>query len=156
MSKLNLTDNRIWNNLSQLLPEIECCEIAQQHLESCSQKIRGYWDSKNDFYEEIAFVNFPVVELFSRAVGIDRVARPGKFSDSDVALAERQKIVEEQIIPWIKLKFWLKVDSDDDEIGELTLILDANLKVVDENWSVDVESPFVVATQPKEKAIANF
>ena len=136
MSKLNLTDNRIWNNLSQLLPEIECCEIAQQHLESCSQKIRGYWDSKNDFYEEIAFVNFPVVELFSRAVGIDRV--------------------EEQIIPWIKLKFWLKVDSDDDEIGELTLILDANLKVVDENWSVDVESPFVVATRPKEKAIANF
>jgi len=134
MSKLNLTDNQIWNKLSQILPEIECCEIAQQHLESCSQKIRGYWDSKNDFYEEIAFVNFPVVELFSRAVGIDRV--------------------EEQIIPWIKLKFWLKVDSDDDEIGELTLVLDANLKVVDENWSVDVESPFVVATRPKEKAIA--
>lgn len=53
------------------------------------------------------------------------------------------------------------VDGDrdsaiDDEIGELTLILDANLKVVDENWSVDVESPFVVATRPKEKAIANF
>jgi hypothetical protein len=136
MSKLNLTDNQIWKNLSQLLPEIECCEIAKQHWESCSQKIRGYWDSKNDFYEEIAFVNFPVVELFSRGVGIDRV--------------------EEQILPWIKLKFWLKVDGDDDEIGELTLILDANLKVVDENWSVDVESPFVVATRPKEKAIANF
>lgn len=136
MSKLNLKDRSIWNNLSQLLPEIECCEIAQQHLESCSQKIRGYWDSKNYFYEEIAFVNFPVVELVSRAIGIDRV--------------------EEQIIPWIKLNFWLKVDGDDDEIGELTLILDPNLKVVDENWSVDVESPFVVATQPKEKAIANF
>ncbi|MDY6803198.1 MAG: hypothetical protein SXA11_05255 [Cyanobacteriota bacterium] len=141
MSKLNLTNRSILDNLSQLLPDIECCEIAKQHLESCSQKIRGYWDSKNDFYEEIAFVNFPVVELVSRAIGIDRV--------------------EEQIIPWIKLKFWLKVDGGneseiDDDIGELTLILDPNLKVVDENWSVDVESPFVVATQPKEKAIANF
>ncbi|MEG4807879.1 hypothetical protein QUA82_09645 [Microcoleus sp. F8-D3] len=57
---------------------------------------------------------------------------------------------------WIKLKFLLKADlsagennlvSDDgdDEIGELTLILDANLKVLDNNWSLDIESPFVVA-----------
>ena len=59
---------------------------------------------------------------------------------------------------WIKLKFLLKADlsavennlvSDDgdDEIGELTLILDANLKVVDENWSIDLESPFVAKIQ---------
>ncbi|MGL5065074.1 MAG: hypothetical protein ACRC62_34325 [Microcoleus sp.] len=32
-----------------------------------------------------------------------------------------------------------------DEIGELTLILYPNLKVIDENWSIDLESPFVVA-----------
>ncbi|NJS11568.1 MAG: hypothetical protein HC789_14940 [Microcoleus sp. CSU_2_2] len=35
-------------------------------------------------------------------------------------------------------------DDGDDEIGELTLILDANLKVIDENWSIDLESPFVI------------
>ena len=73
MSKLNLTDNEIWNNLSQILPEIECWEIAKQHLESCSQKIRGYWDSKNDFYEEIALVKFPVVELFN--IDYDKLRR---------------------------------------------------------------------------------
>lgn len=103
-------------------------------MESCSQKIRGYWDSRNDFYEEIAFVNFPRIESVSSVIGINQV--------------------EEERIPWIKLKFLLKADGDD-EIGELTLILDANLKVVDENWLVDVESPFVVVTKPKEKAIAN-
>ena len=32
-----------------------------------------------------------------------------------------------------------------DEIGELTLILDPNFKVIDENWSIDLESPFIVA-----------
>lgn len=141
MSQLNLKNNPIWNSLSQLLAEIDCCEIAREHLKSCSQKIRGYWDSKNDFYEEVAFVNFPLIELVSSGIGMDRV--------------------EEQIIRWIKLRFLLKVDGDnesaiDDEIGELTLILDSNLKVVDENWSVDMESPFVVATKQKEKAIANF
>ena len=103
-------------------------------MESCSQKICGYWDSQNDFYEEIVLVNFPAIELVSSSVGINQV--------------------EEQRIPWIELKFLLKVDGDD-EIGELTLILDTNLKVVDENWWVDVESPFVVATKTKEKAIAN-
>ena len=34
-------------------------------------------------------------------------------------------------------------------MGELTLILDTNQKVVDENWLIDIESPFVVAkSQP--------
>ncbi|MEG4323447.1 MULTISPECIES: hypothetical protein [unclassified Microcoleus] len=61
---------------------------------------------------------------------------------------------------WIKLKFLLKADlsasdnnvvSDDgdEEVGELTLILDANIKVIDENWLIDIESPFVIAkSQP--------
>jgi hypothetical protein len=54
---------------------------------------------------------------------------------------------------WIKLKFLLKPDlsatknklvSDDDEIGELTLILDPNFQIIDENWLLDVASPFLV------------
>lgn len=133
----------IWDNLSNLLAEIDCCEIARNHLESCSQKISGYWDSRNNFYEEIRFIKLPKIELISSAIGINKV--------------------EEQNLRWIKLELLLKIENDnnefvvdDGEIGELTLILDANLKVIDENWSVDVESPFVVATKPKEKAIANF
>ena len=38
-----------------------------------------------------------------------------------------------------------RIHDGDDEIGELTLILDTNLKIIDENWSLDIESPFVVA-----------
>jgi hypothetical protein len=44
----------------------------------------------------------------------------------------------------------LIADEEDGEIGELTLILDPNLKVVDENWLLDVESPFVVARSHNE------
>lgn len=127
-----VSENAIWNNLSQLINEIDCCEIARKHLERCQRKISGYWDSQNNFYEEIYFVSFPAIELISSAIGINKI--------------------EEQHLRWLKLKFLLKVDNshdrqiiNDEDIGELTLILDANLKIVDENWSVDLESPFVVA-----------
>lgn len=138
-----LINESIWNQLSELLTEFDCRQIATKHLESCSQKIKGYWDSRNEFYEEIYFVYLPEIELVSRAIGMNKV--------------------EKQSYRWIKLDFLLKIDDrnskyliDDGEIGELTLILDDTLKVVDENWSVDLESPFVVATKAKKKAIANF
>jgi len=38
----------------------------------------------------------------------------------------------------------LDEDEDDDEFGELSLIVDENLDFVDENWFIDVDSPFVV------------
>ena len=55
----------------------------------------------------------------------------------------------------IKLNFLLLADSFADSgkpmsdvkkrIGELILIFDENLEFVDENWLIDVKSPFVVA-----------
>ena len=56
---------------------------------------------------------------------------------------------------WLQLKFSLKinllVDSDPSHsdvqptIGDLILILDENLEVVDENWLINVHSPYVLA-----------
>jgi hypothetical protein len=125
-----------WDELAKILEPIHISLLATQHLESCNYKIRGYWDS-NKFYEEIAFLHPIYAELICRSIGTNII---NHHSTSH----------------WIKLKFLLKADlsagennlvSDDgdDEIGELTLILDANLKVIDENWSIDIESPFVVA-----------
>ncbi len=34
---------------------------------------------------------------------------------------------------------------DEVEIGELNLIVDHNLELIDENWFIDVDSPWVVA-----------
>lgn len=57
---------------------------------------------------------------------------------------------------WLQLKFSLIInlstDSDSSQdaaqttIGELILVLDENLEVVDENWLIDVHSPYVLAT----------
>jgi len=137
MNAVNLKNPQIWDELAKTLAPININPLATKHLESCNYKIRGYWDSSNKFYEEIAFIQPICVKLVSRSIGTNII---NNHSSSD----------------WIKLKFLLKADlsagdnqpvSDDgdDEIGELTLILDTNLKVIDENWLIDVESQFVVA-----------
>ena len=61
---------------------------------------------------------------------------------------------------WIKLKFLLQGDlstdvekslSLDNIIGEMTLILDPNFKLIDENWSININSPFITAKLGKEE-----
>ncbi|MCC3405222.1 MAG: hypothetical protein JGK17_06420 [Microcoleus sp. PH2017_10_PVI_O_A] len=141
MSAVTLTNHQIWDELAKILAPIDVSLLATQHLESCNYKIKGYWDSNNKFYEEITFIHPICAELIGRSLGTN-ITNNHPTSN------------------WIKLNFLLKADlsanknnlvSDegDDEIGELTLILDANLKVIDENWLIDIESPFVVAkSQP--------
>lgn len=136
MNAVTVTNYQIWDELAQLLAPIDLTHLIIKHLESCNYKIRGYWDS-NKFYEEIAFIHPICAELIGRSIGTNII---NKHSTSH----------------WIKLKFLLKAnfsggennlvsDDGDDEIGELTLILDTNLKVIDENWLIDLESPFVIA-----------
>ncbi|MCP2732080.1 hypothetical protein [Limnofasciculus baicalensis] len=137
MNTVTLNDRKIWEDIDNILVSIELNHIVSRHLESCNYKIHGYWDSKNNFYEEIAISNPICTELTSRSIGTTLI---DNYPTSH----------------WIQLKFLLKADlsalendlltdEEDGEIGELTLILDTNLKVVDENWLLDVESPFVVA-----------
>ncbi len=136
MNAVTLTNYQIWDELAKLLALLALNHLIEKHLKSCNYKIRGYWDS-NKFYEEIAFIHLIYAESIARSIGTNIINNHPTSH-------------------WIKLKFLLKADlsagennlvSDDgdDEIGELTLSLDANLKVIDENWSIDLESPFVVA-----------
>ncbi|MBC6477712.1 MAG: hypothetical protein GDA56_07930 [Hormoscilla sp. GM7CHS1pb] len=43
--------------------------------------------------------------------------------------------------------------SPDNPIGEMTLILDANFNFIDENWSLDIDSPLITAKLEKEEGI---
>jgi hypothetical protein len=141
MNAVTLRNYQIWDEIAKILAPIDINPLATQHLESCNYKIRGYWDSNNKFYEKIAFIHPICAEWSGRSIGTNIINyHPTSH--------------------WIKLKFLLKADlsasennlaSDDgdDEIGELTLILDTNQTVIDENWLIDMESPFAVAkSQP--------
>ena len=97
--------------------------MITEHLELCDYKVYGYWDENDKFYEEITLPRPLRTELVSSSIG--------------VTYRER----------WIHLKFVLKADriaSNSQMIGELILIYDENLEFVDENWHIDINSPFVV------------
>lgn len=137
--KVKLNDRQIWQDFEQMLAPIDPKALAREHLEDCHYKISGYWD-ENEYYEKIAFVGSPYAELVSISLGIT--------------------VGENDNSHWIKLKFLLKADTSVDSdkpvsdfekrIGELILIFDSNLEFIDENWLIDVKSPFVVAKRGQD------
>ncbi|MFB2968576.1 hypothetical protein ACE1CD_06360 [Aerosakkonema sp. BLCC-F183] len=105
--------------------------LVKEHLELCNYKVSGYWDQKDEFYEEITLPPSLSAELISSSIGV----------------TDREE--------WIQLKFVLKADrlaSEDKlshgrtekKIGEVILIYDKNMEFVDENWQIDIDSPFVI------------
>jgi hypothetical protein len=128
MSLVNSTlkNDPIWYNITQTLNRLDTEQIATQHLAECNSQIYGYWD-EDKFYEAISFTQKPHPKLMSVSLSI-----------SPVAPEER----------WVKLKFALVVNPSDDSkdrLGELILILDENLEIIDENWLIDAASPYVLA-----------
>ena len=134
----NLKKHLIWDELAKILEQIDMNALVREHLESCNYKVMGYWDG-NELYEEIAFASSPDAELASSSFGTTLSSHHSSN--------------------WIKLRFLLKADtstsgtktfSEDEEMGELVLILNENIEIIDENWIIDVESPFVVAKRGKD------
>ena len=129
-----LKNHPIWQTLSQTLKQLDANQIAVQHLQACNAQINGYWD-EDEFYEVISFTQLPQPELTRSSWGI----LPNSHEN----------------IHWLQLKFALIINLASDSesscsaaqttIGDLILILDENLEVVDENWLIDVHSPYVLA-----------
>jgi hypothetical protein len=122
-----------YTDLAQAPQQLEPNQIAIQHLQLCNYQINGYWD-EDEFYEVVTFTQKLEPELISSSLGISPVSKENAH--------------------WLNLKFSLTVNHDlidlvlqHEALGELTLILDENLKVVDENWLIDLNSPYVLAQQ---------
>lgn len=129
-----LRNHQIWQEIAEFFAKVDVNALGKEHLEDCRYTISGYWD-ENEFYQDITFVGSISVELVSSSLGIT--------------------VGEPENSHWLKLKFLLLADTSADSgkpvsdvekrIGELVLIFDSNLEFVDENWLIDVKSPFVVA-----------
>jgi hypothetical protein len=48
-------------------------------------------------------------------------------------------------IPWLNFKYALKIPGSENPIGELSLLLNDSLEVIDENWLIDIHSPHVLS-----------
>ncbi len=125
MTKLELRNNPIWHNLSEILENIDGNFLVKKHLELCNYKVSGYWDEKDEFYEEITLPRSLSAELISSSIGVTGEER------------------------WIKLKFVLTsgnstAEGNPKKLGELILIFNENLHFIDENWQIEVDSSLVM------------
>jgi hypothetical protein len=122
--KTTLKAHPIWQTLSQTLSQIDPNQIAYQHLQDCQAEIHGYWDENDQLYETIRFKQLPTPQLISSSLGVTP-------NQPDTA-------------HWLQLRYALTMPPSS-TVGELLLILDDNLEVIDENWMIDVHSPYVDA-----------
>lgn len=165
-----LKNHPIWQTLSQTLKQLDANQIAVQHLQACNAQINGYWD-EDEFYEVISFTQLPQPELKPELKssswrilalliqGMNRWLKPmnprlefckimPSFSNAGILSNSHENT------HWLQLKFALIINLASDSessctaaqttIGDLILILDENLEVVDENWLIDVHSPYVL------------
>jgi hypothetical protein len=132
--KINTKNNLVWHKFEELLSQIDVKALARDHLEDCQYKIMGYWD-ENEYYEEIVLTEKINIKLIRSSLSVTLEENPNSHS------LELNFLLETD--PSIHLE--QPVSDIDRRIGELTLIFDPNLDFLDENWLINVQSPFVIA-----------
>jgi hypothetical protein len=117
MTTLKLKNHQIWQDLTEILESLDTNSLVQKHLEQCCYTINGYWDEQDEYYDSISLPHTIEAELVSSFVGITQDNR------------------------FLKLKFSLMNFLEN--IGELVLIYNENLELIDENWLLDIDSPLL-------------
>lgn len=128
--KLELKSHQVWQDISEILDNIDVNALVAEHLEACDYKICGYWNENDQFYEEIILLRSLLSKLASSSIGI---------TDNQ---------------GWIKLNFVLQADNINSEnqfndfleknISSLTLIYDDQFQFVDEVWKINNNSSLVI------------
>ncbi|NJR23260.1 MAG: hypothetical protein HC786_14420 [Richelia sp. CSU_2_1] len=131
MTNLELKNHPVWQDLTEVLENLNTDALVTEHLELCDYKICGYWDEQDNFYEQITLPRSLSAELVSSSIGV----------------ADKKR--------WIKLKFVLQDKNTTSQyllggnltnnLGELTIIYDENLQFVDENWQINMDNSLIVS-----------
>ncbi|MDZ8025308.1 MAG: hypothetical protein RMY36_025470 [Nostoc sp. SerVER01] len=129
MTRLELKNHQVWQYLTEILQSLDANLLVQEHLDHCDYKVCGYWDEQDEYYEQITLPRTLEAELVSSSIGVTYKER------------------------FLQVKFLLIADAVDNtktassnaqKLGELVLVYDENLEFIDENWLLDVDSPFLV------------
>ncbi|NJK74717.1 MAG: hypothetical protein HC942_12360 [Microcoleus sp. SU_5_6] len=131
MTNLELKNHPVWQDLTEVLENLNTDALVTEHLELCDYQICGYWDEQDNFYEQITLPRSLSAELVSSSIGV----------------ADKKR--------WIKLKFVLQDKNTTSQyllggnltnnLGELTIIYDENLQFIDENWQINMDNPLIVS-----------
>ncbi|MDY7005150.1 MAG: hypothetical protein SWX82_14720 [Cyanobacteriota bacterium] len=119
MTQIELKNHPVWQDLTEVIENLDANSLVREHLELCDYKICGYWDEEDKYYEEIILPRSLSAELVSNSIGVTNKKR------------------------WIQLKFILKANNiAAQNLGEITIIYDENMQFLDENWQINIDSLF--------------
>jgi len=129
----NLTNHSAWSTLDEFFTQVDVQSLARKHLENGQYKIKCYYHDDNDYYETVVFATPLELKLNTYGKTVDDASY------------------------WIRVRFFIRADlsnsqqdveyDEEKELGDLTLIFDDKGKFIDENWFIDVYSPFIAAKQ---------
>jgi hypothetical protein len=122
MTKLELKNHQVWDDLTEILANLDANALVQEHLELCDYTVCGYWDEQDEYYEEIILPRTLVASLVSSSIGVTNTKR---FFQLKFALLDSNPVAISQGISM-------------GSFGTLVLVYDENLEFVDENWVIDV------------------
>ena len=144
MTTLQLKNHKIWQDLTEILENLDPNSLVQKHLEQCCYTINGYWDEQDEYYDSIRLPHTIEAELVSSFVGVTQDNRFLKLKFSLIGT--------DCINPAAAASYAAAFPDDKSypfgyptiqNIGELVLIYNENLEFVDENWLLDIDSPLL-------------
>lgn len=130
MTILKLKNHQIWQDLTEILENLDANILVKEHLEQCEYKICGYWDEQDEYYETITLPGDLKAELVSSSIGVSQKERFLKFKFLLIASTVDTNIQAP--------------NNTTQKLAELVLVYDENLNFVDENWLLDIDSPMLV------------
>ncbi|MFM6278916.1 MAG: hypothetical protein ACKN9K_11290, partial [Dolichospermum sp.] len=54
MTTVQLKNHQIWQDLTEILENLDTNSLVQKHLEQCCYTINGYWDEQDEYYDSIS------------------------------------------------------------------------------------------------------
>lgn len=123
MMLLELKNHQVWQNLTEILENLDTATLIKEHLELSNYKVCGYWDDQDNYYEEVILPRTLEAQLVSSSIGVTNKER------------------------FLQMRFSVTHPNNDEDdntfMGELLLIYNEELEFIDENWYLDIESPFI-------------
>lgn len=141
MTTLKLKNHQIWQDLTEILENLDPNSLVQKHLEQCCYTINGYWDEQDEYYDSISLPHTIEAELVSSFVGVTQDKR---FLKLKFSLIGTTTIYAKMIPHDPHDKSYPFGSPIIQNIGELVLIYNENLELIDENWLLDIDSPLLV------------
>jgi hypothetical protein len=142
MTTLQLKNHQVWQDLTEILENLDPNSLVQKHLEQCFYTINGYWDEQDEYYDSISLPHTIEAELVSSFVGVTQDNRFLKLKFSLIG-TDYPAAAAIYAAAFPDDKSYPFGSPTIQNIGELVLIYNQNLELVDENWLLDIDSPLL-------------